>query len=429
MTGYDIYVLVLCLIVFAALTCFFVAMIISLVKMYLKNIQGGMADEELKKQRAKEKRHAAFSVIAKIISVLFVAIAITVFALSLDTKVNENAKVERSVVKVVKSQSMSTKNENNKYLFDNDLNNQFQMFDLIGVSPLPDENELKLYDIVVYEVDGQMIVHRIIGIEEPDETHSERRFVLKGDANVYADKIPVLYSQMKGIYNGKRVAYIGSFVVFMNSPAGYLCIILVLCACIAYPLIERKVKKATDLRLAQIDGDVQTAQEEVDADSDASQAQHNDAPVEENTAEFVKPRTETLDEKYTKLSQEQKAFYDEIVAYAAQVGGCKHIKNDRYEEYRSGNTRLVRVLIKRGSVVCEYLMPNDNFKRYVAGNKVKVKSSPVSLRIVSEDTLQAAKDSVDIAKKIIDDEKAYKKEQAKIRRAEKKHATVREENE
>ena len=465
MTGYDIYVFVLCLVVFAALTCFFVAITTSLVRMYLKNIQGGMADEELKKQRAKEKRHAAISVFEKTISVLIAAIAITVFALSLDAKVNEKEKVDRSVVKVVKSQSMSTKNENNKYLVDNNLDNQFQMFDLIGVSSLPDENELKLYDIVVYEVDGQMVVHRIVGIEEPDETHSQRWFVLKGDANAYADKIPILYSQMKGIYNGKRVAYIGSFVVFMNSPAGYLCIILVLCACVAYPLIERKVKKATDLRLAQIGNDPQAAQEEEISNSDASQTQQNEAPVEANTvqdecldkqtvqkdnkeeseqpnengsstqsaggntAEFVKPRAETLDEKYAKLSKEKKAFYDEIVAYAAQVGDCKRIKNDRYEEYKSGNTRLVRVLIKRGDVVCEYMMPNDNFKRYVAGNKVKVKSSPVSLKIADENTLQAAKDSVDIAKKIIDDEKAYRKEQAKIHRAETKHATVRKENE
>lgn len=49
------------------------------------------------------------------------------------------------------------------------------MFDLIVVSPLPKESDLKLYDIVVYEADGQMIVHRIVDIKEADETHPAKK--------------------------------------------------------------------------------------------------------------------------------------------------------------------------------------------------------------------------------------------------------------
>ena len=69
---------------------------------------------------------------------------------------------------------MSTKNEKNEYLFENDLNDQFDMFDIVITQPLPDEEELQLYDIVVYERDDMLVIHRIVEIEEPNEKHSER---------------------------------------------------------------------------------------------------------------------------------------------------------------------------------------------------------------------------------------------------------------
>lgn len=427
MTGYEIYIFVLCLVVFVALTVFFAALIACIAKMNIKLIRGGFADGEIKKQREKSaKKTAVFRTLEIILSAALFVAAITVFFFSLQVKINEKKPVERNVIKVVKSASMAEKDGFNKYLTENNLNDQIQMFDLIVVSPLPKESDLKLYDIVVYEADGQMIVHRIVDIKEADETHPQRRFVLQGDANRYSDKFPVLYSQMKGIYGGKKVPYIGSFVVFMNSPAGWLCVLLVVAVCIAYPFIEKKLKKEADLRFAAMQAQSQDeesaefftesaapAETIVPAETAAASAA---AGAEGRATAFIKPRVETLFEKYLNLTDEQKRFYDEIVAYAAAIPGSRQIKNDRYEEYRYGNARLVRVLIKRDIVVCAYLMTNVNFKRYVAGNKIKVKTAPSVLKISDESALRAAKDSIGIAKKIVDDEKAYKKDQAKLRR-------------
>ena len=139
---------------------------------------------------------------------------------------------------------MSKKNEKNKYLFDNNLNNQIQMFDLIAMYKLPDEMDLKLYDVVIYEVDDMLIVHRIVEIEEPNEKHPDHRyFKLQGDAVDAPDRFPVLYSQMRGIYKGWKVPFIGSFIMFMQSPAGWLCILLVVGAVIGSPIIDRKLFK------------------------------------------------------------------------------------------------------------------------------------------------------------------------------------------
>ena len=421
MTGYEIYIFVLCLVVFVALTAFFAALIACIAKMNIKLIRGGFADGEIRKQREKSaKKTAVFRTLEILLSAALFVAAIAVFFFSLQVKINEKKPVERNVIKVVKSGSMAEKDGFNKYLTENNLNDQIQMFDLIVVSPLPEESDLKLYDIVVYEADGQMIVHRIVDIKEADETHPQRRFVLQGDANRYSDKFPVLYSQMKGIYGGKKVPYIGSFVVFMNSPAGWLCVLLVVAVCIAYPFLEKKLKKEADLRFAAMQAQSQgeeSAEFFTESAAPAETAAASAAAGAEGRATaFIKPRVETLFEKYLNLTDEQKRFYDEIVAYAAAIPGSRQIKNDRYEEYRYGNARLVRVLIRRDTVVCAYLMTNVNFKRYVAGNKIKVKTAPSVLKISDESALRAAKDSIGIAKKIVDDEKAYKKDQAKLRR-------------
>ena len=136
---------------------------------------------------------------------------------------------------------------------------------------------------------------------------------------------------------------------------------------------------------------------------------------------FAKTIGETLEEKYLKLSKDEKRYYDEIVKHAAAIEGSKRVKNTRYEEYKLGNSRLVRVLIKRGVIVCEYLMLNENFKKYLDENKVSVKQAPTTLKVTDEVALQVAKDGIDISNRIIAEEKAYKKELAKMRRRAKKN--------
>ena len=149
---------------------------------------------------------------------------------------------------------MSYKAPENKYLVENDLNDHIQTFDLIVTEKLPDEFDLQLYDIVVYEIDGDMIVHRIVGIEEPNEKHPDQRyFLLQGDAVENPDQFPVYYSQMRGIYRGKRIPFVGSFITFMQSPAGYLCMALIVFAFIATPIMEKKIEKEMQKRLALLE--------------------------------------------------------------------------------------------------------------------------------------------------------------------------------
>ena len=159
---------------------------------------------------------------------------------------------------------MAKKNPENEYLFDNKIDNQLQTFDLICTEKLPAEKDLKLYDIVVYEMDDILVVHRIIEIEEPNAAHpDERYFLMQGDAVETPDRFPVRYEQMKAIYSGERIPFVGSFILFMQSPAGYLCILLVIVAIIATPYLNRRISSERNARFEIISPD--TSQEGEDA--------------------------------------------------------------------------------------------------------------------------------------------------------------------
>lgn len=137
--------------------------------------------------------------------------------------------------------------------------------------------------------------------------------------------------------------------------------------------------------------------------------------------------TKTLDEKYLELTPEFKGYYDEIVRFANTVEGSKRYKNANYEEYKVGKNRLVRLKIKRETVICELVIPNLAFKNYVSENRVEVKQAPSTIKVVDDATLSAVKDSMQIAINAIEEERAYKKEQAKLRRRQKRAAESTEE--
>ena len=253
MDNFDKFVFILCLTVFLLLTIFIITLIVIIFKQTKKSIRYGLDDEKIiNEYRERNGRNCKIgNKIYLCFSIFLVTCLSGLFIFSLANRIiSENSgNINVATLRVVRSESMSKKREGNKYLFDNNINNQLQMFDLITIHPLPKEEELNLYDIVVYDFDGIEIIHRIIDIEEPNEKHSERYFLLKGDANIYEDKFPVKYEQMKAIYRNERIPYAGSFILFLQSPAGYLCLFLVVVTFIAVPVIDSFIEDEKEKRL------------------------------------------------------------------------------------------------------------------------------------------------------------------------------------
>ena len=255
MMDYDVYVSILCTITYVMLTTVSVICTAVITYLSIKLIRSGAIDDEIIEEYGKSWdffelknffRHAGYV----FSSIVFCAFVIIFICSQIVQPAGEFRPSDLPSVRVVQTGSMAKKHEKNTYLEKNDLNNQIQTFDLIVTKKLPDEMDLKLYDIVVYEAEGLLIVHRIVDIEEPNEQHPDcRYFKLQGDANESPDRFTVRYDQIKAIYTGIRVPFLGSFVVFMQSPVGWLCIILVIVAMVLAPLLEKWIEREKEKRL------------------------------------------------------------------------------------------------------------------------------------------------------------------------------------
>lgn len=256
MTGIELFSTILTIVICVIVAIAIGILVYSLFKAKIRLIAGGLDDEKIKKSYDEDHSKSAKYykiggvVVNTILGVLFTGL----FATSIYVNVFAfNEPVSFASPKVVMSGSMSEKNENATYLVENNLNDQFQVYDIVIVQPLPGEYELQKYDIVVYSIDDTSIIHRIINIEEPNSEHPDCRwFQLRGDANPRADSKPVTYSQMKGIYRGERIRYCGLFVAFFQSPLGYLTFVIVAAYLLISPMAERKYDIAVYSRLVEI---------------------------------------------------------------------------------------------------------------------------------------------------------------------------------
>ena len=254
---YELYVFCVCMVVYVLLSGLFIFLFGYLLKLMVRHIRAGLEDEKIWKEyfkhlkKNKEYGKKKVGMLDIFFTAVFCCIIFGTFAFSIYSGfVGENVLQDRSIFRSVLSSSMSKKNEENEYLFENNLDNQFDRFDLILTTSLPKEEDLKLYDIVVYEVEDMMVVHRIVDIEEPNAKHpDERWFMLQGDAVERPDRYPVRYEQMRALYAGKKIPFIGSWVNFMQSPAGYMCILLVIFGVICIPWMDNKLMKERLKRL------------------------------------------------------------------------------------------------------------------------------------------------------------------------------------
>ena len=120
--------------------------------------------------------------------------------------------------------------------------------------------------------------------------------------------------------------------------------------------------------------------------------------------------------KYLALDKEQKSWYDEITDYAKSIEGVKYVEANDYDEYKLLKKRVIRLRIKKGVVICEFIITNSAFSRFISANKMSVKQAPTSFKLLEEGDVSAAKECIDIAVAEIREEDEEKKRLQKERR-------------
>ena len=96
----------------------------------------------------------------------------------------------------------------------------FQTGSVIAVKPLSSEERksLKEGDVITFqESEVKLVTHRIIGVTTSVE---HVMYETKGDNNKTADMNPVLSENVKAIYTGFTIPYIGYFVDFAQTKEG-----------------------------------------------------------------------------------------------------------------------------------------------------------------------------------------------------------------
>lgn len=220
----------------------------------IKDIRLGNQDADflydlIKESKVKiQKRRKIISIIKNCMYCIFLVIIIPVITFAVISKVNGDVMmIGDSSVIVVASGSMSEKNNSNNYLFTENLDNQFQTYDIIVINRVNNDSDLKKYDVISFVNDkGVNVIHRIIDFEYQN---GERVYVTRGDANNATDKYKPSFDDVIGRYLGKRVPLVGMFVLFFQSGSGIITVIAVIYCLLVIDYLSKKMNKESEKRL------------------------------------------------------------------------------------------------------------------------------------------------------------------------------------
>ena len=177
---------------------------------------------------------------------LLIVILVPFLLMSVYSKVaNGVAMVNGRGMIAVASGSMSEKNSANSYL--ENIDNQFNTYDMIMIQKVDDPSDLQLYDVIAYVDDeGVNIIHRIVGFQQ---TSSGVRFVTRGDSNNADDEYKPSMDDVLGEYAGTRIPYVGVFLMFLQSYSGMLTVAAIIYCLIMIENVGNRIYDAREERL------------------------------------------------------------------------------------------------------------------------------------------------------------------------------------
>lgn len=116
-------------------------------------------------------------------------------------------------------------------------------------------------------------------------------------------------------------------------------------------------------------------------------------------------------DKYAALSSEARMRYDSIVAYILANPDCKKVEASNAVTFKCKTDKIVRVMIKRGVVILNFLLANTDLNRFVREEGIKtIKINPVVIKLETDSDLVLAKQTADITIENIREEQQYRKE-------------------
>lgn len=144
--------------------------------------------------------------------------------------------------------------------------------------------------------------------------------------------------------------------------------------------------------------------------------------AEEGVVFSNEPR-KTFSEQLETVNYETRKAYEEILEYAKSQPGTKAKGAKFHFTVSIGRMKLVQFKFVRGALISSFMAGSSELKNYSAAEKaVKIKEKPVLIEVTGAESVDVAKNMVDIVYKNIKDAKFELKESKKAAKRAKKEA-------
>lgn len=146
--------------------------------------------------------------------------------------------------------SMEEKNAGNPYYSRLPDDGQIKQFSLIGIKKVK-ESELNLYDVVAFEYDEVVYVHRIVRIVEKDGV---KLYTTMGDANTgsMSAEVNMTFDKIIGRYNGFQNFGLGVAISYLESNIGIISLVFALLMLSVISFSEGRIDKRYAERIAEL---------------------------------------------------------------------------------------------------------------------------------------------------------------------------------
>lgn len=110
----------------------------------------------------------------------------------------------------------------------------------------------------------------------------------------------------------------------------------------------------------------------------------------------------TFAENLADASKDVRAYYKEIMEYALAKEDTRESEAQYAMSVLCGRMKLMQVMFQRGKLICKFMAGSSELKKYSQSEKtVKIKEKPVIVEIDSKESVDAAKELIDISHKNI----------------------------
>ena len=112
--------------------------------------------------------------------------------------------------------------------------------------------------------------------------------------------------------------------------------------------------------------------------------------------------SKTITELYEELSAEQKGYFDELREEALTKPDAELSISRNFIAVKIGKRNLIKLLIKRGVTVAEFMLESEELKKLRLSNKNKrgkssIKVKPTTVQVIDLMSLKVAVDMLNLA--------------------------------